>query len=466
MNREDFEDGDLVNTYLRAVPQPQSAYRHRLRARLQTQHPPRWKTLHQTRWLWSGLGAGVVAVVVALALAVQLGPRSATPVSAKAVLERVVRAARNPVPYSGTSVVSYVLRDPLMPRSMTRDVGTYRIVSRWAVQDRRHYRVDATIERPALEDETQTEVADGGPAIWYRQMLDEAVRLGPKASLSLLEDLQGERVLLWGQTVQHFLASYNTKAGSHARLLGQATILGRTADVVEIWPVIPPGTPGPCTRPSNCGPRKNGYGRARLWIDHAHGVVLRYQEYGLPREPGYIQDYVYKVTSISFNRGPSPSQLAYRPPVRVKGFLSATGVVGPVGVGPGSVLQVPPPLIYMDALSGPGGKQYALAGEGREPDPVTGNPTALRVLFTPTGSTRGPYLYIEEQVRVFGLPAAFKAGTVHVMGRCRLWTGRYPDGLRWLAGARGEVSLLAVTDALTQNGLAHYAFTRTQICRR
>jgi hypothetical protein len=67
------------------------------------------------------------------------------------------------------------------------------------------------------------------------------------------------------------------------------------------------------------------------------------------------------------------------------------------------------------------------------------------------------FLYIQEQVRVSGLPAALRTGPAHHAGACTVWTGRYADGLRRLALARGRVSLLAVANRLTQKQLVHYA---------
>jgi hypothetical protein len=72
----------------------------------------------------------------------------------------------------------------------------------------------------------------------------------------------------------------------------------------------------------------------------------------------------------------------------------------------------------------------------------------------------GPFVFVQEQYRATGLPARFARGTPHAAGSCTVHTGAYPDGLHWLALARGKITLLAVADRLGEQGLVRWAATR------
>ena len=76
----------------------------------------------------------------------------------------------------------------------------------------------------------------------------------------------------------------------------------------------------------------------------------------------------------------------------------------------------------------------------------------------------GSYVYIQERTQVHGLPAALRAGVAHIIGACRMWTGTYSDGERWVAFAKGPTSVLVSTNALSQKNLVRYAYE--DICAR
>lgn len=106
------------------------------------------------------------------------------------------------------------------------------------------------------------------------------------------------------------------------------------------------------------------------------------------------------------------------------------------------------------------GRQYVLgaSGESQDASRAVSSVDGVYLLNAPpargpptlASSPSGPFLYVEQR-RHSGLPAQLAAGTSHPAGRCTAFTGMYPDGLQWLALARGNVSLLAVSDHLGGN---------------
>jgi hypothetical protein len=72
----------------------------------------------------------------------------------------------------------------------------------------------------------------------------------------------------------------------------------------------------------------------------------------------------------------------------------------------------------------------------------------------------GKYLLVQQRIQVGGLPAALQSGTPQTVGSCRAWTGTYPDGQNWLTFAKGNVSVLLSTNAMSPAQLATYAQLR------
>jgi hypothetical protein len=268
----------------------------------------------------------------------------------------------------------------------------------------------------------------------------------------------------------------------HARVLPQAYVrlpegsmqdraTGRLADVIEIGPVMS-STTGSCNGAANCArnSRAHGYGTALLWIDHAHGILLKYEERGLPASTGAARHFVYRVTSLS-STGPTPAQLAYQAPVapttvKTSGTVTShgSGLSGRPGMGwsaPSGFVSLRPPI--------GSGNPYTVCGTGQGED-TQGRPSSADAVFSggfrspaSGGGCGRPFVYVQEQRRAFGLPPALKQGHNLGTGRCSVFTGTYPSGHHWISASRGKVVLLAVSDALTESNLAQWL--RGQVCR-
>lgn len=421
----------------------------------------------------------VTAAVLALALSLTV----ARP--AHGALSSPARTALDFVPYSGTSEIISASPPMNLPASTAQDVGRHHTIMTWAVADATHFRIDMQVLEPALESQTSVMVANGTSLVWYRDISASAFRLtfASPGAPPLAAALLSSPVLPFAAkvaSIQDLLDAVNRQSSAHARLVGQEQILGRTADVVEIRPVIRGQWSG-CTTDKNgkqsCGTHNYAYGRNRLWIDHEHLVVLQSRQYDIP--PTYGAESLYRVTSITFGQGPTSAQLAYVPPVAVKdaptgGWTSISGG----SLGGGQDWQAPRGFIQAGAPSGPGDRRYFAAGESQQFDPPGKNPSAVGVLYAtrrlpapgapPTGSPRsqvkGPYVYVQERRRRNGPPPLFASGTQHLAGTCTVWTGRYEDGVRWLGLTRGTISLEATSNTVSQAQLVRYAATK--ICAR
>jgi hypothetical protein len=371
--------------------------------------------------------------------------------------------------------MTFVEQPDLGPVAVTHDLGTHHIVSSWEVRDMTHWRVDIHILQPTLQSETMVAVANGSSAIFYREISNVAVSFrltSPSMGLALLSEFQGSGGVPLAQTLEQYLQELNNpRSHTHARAVGQQQILGRTADGIEIWPVVHSAS-GPCNNAVQCAKQEKGYGRALMWIDHEHGLVLRFEEHGIPAMQSSTHGFVYRVTSLAVGIGPSTAELSYRPPVQPvansdlgivsKGSASA----GPRGDGR---WKVPAGFIAIGAPRGAGSQPYILAGTGSSQD--SGGGTSMidaqySLGRTPTDlnqSPRGPFVYVQEQYRSTGLPRGYATSARHTAGSCTSYTGTYPDGLHWLALARGKVSLLAVANHLKEQGLVRWV--ATQVCR-
>ena len=393
------------------------------------------------------------------------------------LLEKAARAAAGPVPYSGTSEIISSSTPVNLPVSTSEDVGRNHTVMTWAVADATHFRIDAQVLEPALESQTSVMVANGSSLIWYRDISATAIRaaIGSPTPAALLV---GTILPLSGQvrSVQDLLDAYNRQSGIHATLIGQEQIVGRTAYVIEVRPVVRGQWSGCTTDKSGkqrCGTHHYAYGRNRLWIDHEHVVLLQSRRYDIP--PDFGGESLYRVTSITFGQGPTSAQLAYEPPVTVKDApVNGWGASSGSSLGGGSQWQAPKGFIPAGAPTGPGGRQYIAVSESQRFDPPGNHPSEVSVVYAarrsptpqspPTGPQRsrlkGPYVYVQERKRKNGPPPLFGTGAQHMAGTCAVWTGRYPDGIRWLGLTRGDVSLEATTNKLSQTALVRYAATK------
>jgi hypothetical protein len=449
------------------------------------------------RWPWTTGISLVAAGAVALSLLlVPFSPRHESPLNPRAVLARALDAATHITPYRATVEIFAGLAQGLVPplEATKRDLGTSRTVYQSVVRDATHWRVNVRVLAPVLRSDHEVAVANGRTVAWYESLTNRAAwyplstrRVGALLLTRFQNDPQGLPVLqvpLFGppgqglppllgsalpleQTLQQWIRRLdNPQTGTHARVLGQQTVIGRTADVIEVWPLFrgyPDGTNCNPSHPSRvCLQDSIPAGRARFWIDHEYGIVLRYQQFPIPGVPSITP---YRVTAITFGAGPTAAELAYRSPVRPVevNLLSPTRLLPPGKGGrtwrvpAGFIAARPPPSTADMPYFGDFGP--TLPGELG-----TGQTEALFLTAnTPNQPdprrARGSFLYIQEQRRV-ALPGALMAGTRWRAGTCIVYSGTYPDGIHWLALGRGHVSLLAVADALGERALVHWAATR------
>lgn len=293
-DRETVDDTEALHRYLAAVPQPDSAYRTRLRARLAAApapsrpHPPRLRR-------WEALGALVGAIALALVLAL-FAFHPEAPLSPKTVLARAIRVMDHPVPYHGSSELSFY-----------QGLQAHRIVSTWAVRDMTHWRVNFRIVQPISDRRREVAVANGRSVVWSGGIDGRVVHVTlshPELGAALLGMFEaGDQGLAIGQTLKQYLAALNNpQSRTHARLIGQQAVLGRKADVIEVWPIIWSGNSS-CTTSQRCVSTETGYGRERLWIDHQRGIPLRVQQSGIPASLTEApHNLLYRVTSLSFGQ--------------------------------------------------------------------------------------------------------------------------------------------------------------------
>jgi hypothetical protein len=507
-DREAFEDQETIDRYLAAMPRPDTRFLPALRAQLAAAPAPRRPRVPRIRWPWTtGLSLVAAAAVALSLLLVPFGPKQESPLSPRAVLARALAATSPITPYRATAEFSLVFRAYDAPVATTRDLGTSRIVYQSAVRDATHWRVDTHVLAPALFSDHEVAVANGWTVTWYESLTHRAARFPlstrrigalflnrfqtsprgplPLLPLELLPLGPAGPVVALEQTLQQWIRKLdNPRTGTHARVLGQQTVIGRTADVIEVWPVfrIYPSPDCNPLRPSRrCLQDSYPVGRARFWIDHEYGVVLRYQEFGLQVGfPSYAPHFLYRVTAITFGAGPTAAELAYHPlarPVRATVINPMRPPLPHPLPGPWvATWRVPPGFIAARPPAGTANMPYilGLSSTLNLPDIVVLSRTVgFRVTFgashidaaflTPNQpgprGARGSFLYIQEQHRA-AFPAALMTGRRWRAGACVVYTGTYPDRLHWLALARGHVSLVVVADALGERALVHWAATR------
>jgi hypothetical protein len=367
------------------------------------------------------------------------------------------------VPFTGTAITTWIARPSLAPPSAIHDLGANRITTSWSIQDATHFRIDSQVNAPGLDSNENTIVANGKHLIWYSSMANRALRmpLSTTAGLGYFGLFQGPYALPPGTSLQQYLTAFNNKKlGTHAHSAGQAEVLGRTTDVIDVSPVYTESNRNsqPCSSAKSCRKQEHGVGRARLWLDHQYGVILRSRTFGIPSNSSFQRHLHYQVTNITYGQGPTAEQLAYNPPGPIvkppPNSGSSTG--GPWL--PSAHWQLPAPFISIGGLKGPDGQKYSVRGVGEAGDPMLGEPAMEEGVFTPgPWSANGPYVYVQERIRADGVPAELRTGQGIQIGPCQVWIGAYPDGLNHLALSRGQIAVLLVSNALSQSDLQRYA---------
>ncbi|MDQ2744300.1 MAG: hypothetical protein M3Z66_18685 [Chloroflexota bacterium] len=477
-DRETFEDPTTIQHYLRAVPVADATYRRQLRHQLMEVNVHR-RTLPGFRWRVA-LSAVVVTCIAVAAAILPLHPQTSTTANAYQILSALARGAS--VPYSGAALITYtVSAQDRAPLSISRDLGRQKVMTHWTVLDSTHFRVDSHVLSPAIESGAQTVVVNGEHITVYNGITGQAVRgqFDPRFSAFWLSVLQSDRFTPPAQTVQGLVSAIKRTSGEHARIVGHGQVMGRKADIIEVRPVVVTGF-WRCKRAHPCTPQWRGFGKARLWVDHAHPVLLEYKQSGVPAAVPE-GDITYRVTSISFAHPVSSQVLGYRSPVKPRQVSSAwmDALLGGRGLSnggvdepglrwrhiPGFIVAPPPvdrtghPFTLISAMRNQAafGKIIGLDGlYVRYPAPM--NAPGLPPYGPNLPSIRGPYLYISEHLRLHGLPAALKTSKRHTVGSCEVWTGRYSHtGDARIAIADGQVALLAVGHGLSPHALLAYA---------
>jgi len=337
--------------------------------------------------------------------------------------------------------------------------------------------------------------------------------ISPRTLLAYLQS--GETVLLQqpdlARSISDYLAqlrAFRSQPGIHpyAHIVNRMRLLGHAVDVVQFAPLrvtsfdssgchsltsggphqptvtIPPR--GPCHH------YRQAVGWARVWVEQDRPFILRYQEYGLHNvynvlhAPIHVQ---YRVTSIRYGRGPSTAQLQYRPPVpmvevHAQALAYGAGVtlqggedVTPRGWVPNQAPDGIGPIDYARLATSFHGQVNGNVGP-RTVFPrstlILQNVLGLDVLYShPTHWVQvftswhgqidiyvtGPYVLVQQRKLAPGLPPQYRTGAPSTAGTCRVWTGRYADGQRWLSFRRGTISMVISTNSLSTRQLVRYA---------
>ncbi|MGI8968755.1 MAG: hypothetical protein ACR2GA_06600, partial [Chloroflexota bacterium] len=141
-DRESFEDPEIINAYLGAIPRVDCRYRARLRARLSATQAVKRDRQWLHRWWVAPVSVAVAATIAAALLAAPFGPHHQTPLAPRSVLARALSPGDSTIPYRGTSVVSFIGPRMEAPQAAVRDVRANYIVSQWTVRDDTHWRVN------------------------------------------------------------------------------------------------------------------------------------------------------------------------------------------------------------------------------------------------------------------------------------------------------------------------------------
>lgn len=438
--------------------------------------------------------------VVAMCLAV-LAAAIAEPATTSAGTHTASRhgAQATGAPYTGTAEVSYFALPRFdAPTAAAEYAAGHRVLSRFAVRDRSHFRVDVQTVSPALDSGTFTEVVNGSRATSYDARSGLAFRstVPRQHRAALLDELLGtlqsggmvseeavpqpdptKPISVYLKLLRH---PGLAPPGIHfrARIVGQDTMLNRPVDVIDYRPITIKVIGNTCSRTKHgtiCRPsRFHGSGSARIWVDRNRPFVLRYQAHGTTKPHDVAASngaFSYRVTSIVYGQGPSDQDLLLQPPVRVvAGAMLMSFMPFSEDNGPGPGVAPPGPFVYpgppsTGALSVSNGIQRS----GYGPHYTIASVTILfstgkhgTVYFYkplklgPMPYVKGPYLLIQERLRPGGLPPELQTGAVQAAGRCQSWSAAFADGQQWLAFARGKAAVLVTTNALTSSQLADY----------
>jgi hypothetical protein len=375
----------------------------------------------------------VAALVAALFLALCLPAASQ-----RAVAESLV--------VSGTSVVTFTQPATLRPSVQLMDQS--KIISTWGMDGQGHGRVNVHTAAPALLSSTEAVTISGSTITAYSDLYNRATR--EKVSSPITTDgmwgwlgyYAGGSLISLVQRMGLGYVDWANQQGMHASVVRQAQVNGRPVNVIEVSPA------GQSQSQSGSGTAPAG-GTATIWLDQQYPVVLKLSMTDSPDQP---QHWLYRVTSFNPGRLPDSTFLQYRPPVHAVAAPKSPGSGSPGNSLPSPILSGPKGFVKVKAPSG-----YLLRSWESSADPLWGKTSSIGGVFLGNGS-----LAIREQVRATGLPQELRSGTPRRAGRCQVWTGIWA-GAKWLALERKNVSLLAVSDKLSQNALVRLA--ATGICR-
>ncbi|MGH2449411.1 MAG: hypothetical protein ACRDFS_12525, partial [Chloroflexota bacterium] len=399
--------------------------------------------------------------------------RGAKPASAYDLLRQAMAAS---FPSSGSSRVTYTsLPWYKLPKASVAYAGRHEVLARWFVRDATHFRIVMQVVKPVLESGTETVVVNGRSFSAYDRRTGAAWHSTIPASA-----LPGAESYLFGlfttgefgspQAVSspatsiraflHLVRKNASDFGGSVRLLGQTHLLGQPVDIVDYGPLRVTACVRYGAGRSPNGARRclqgHGVGRARVWINSHHHLILRYREYGLLAQSSVIQtNFRYQVTSIHFPASAPRRKLSAPHPA---GQRRPWGSFGRTESGNGVFLPVA--AFAPICSAGPGWHeidQSPIADIG----PLS-NRVETDALFTAGSPTRArgfqssPYLLVQERVRVSGLPTRFKREKTTTAGGRSVRTGTYTDGQHWLAFQHGSLSIVLSTNALTTKQLLLY----------
>lgn len=357
-------------------------------------------------------------------------------------------------PFSGTSDLTFLQPPDRAPHRATRDLGSFHETSSWSVADPSHFRADVQTVSPAFDSDRQTFVVNGTTLLWYDSSLNRAIRqpVSQIPDLRLLGEFQGGTVVALDQMRGLGVVDYYTSHGGKGRVVGQDEIIGRTADVVEVGPIVQHLTIT-CSSKQSCKTKQVGFGTERVWFDHQLGIVLQVEQHGVLAASGLPRNLVYRVTSLTVGHGASAGDLGYQPPVPVTAPPSPSR--GTPVASKRLSLTIPAGLARFQPPD-----HFVLKGQVPTNSPLTGKPFSFAALFTRSHH----FLYVRERIRADGLPPELRPGVPVQFVGCQVWTGRYPDGVRWLALQHRHVSVLAASNTLSRAALRNWA--ASSICNR
>jgi hypothetical protein len=428
-------------------------------------------------------------------------------------------AAKHLQPYTGTFAIHWTELDwNMLPQAALSYTTPHEAIVHWAVRDRRHWRVDIQITRPALESGTMTGTFRGWTFTEYDARSGFAVRYTLTRPIRQLLKALGSGSVASGETffgtpgaagdpanqpdpTRPFRVTAATRHNSaasvasvtlfgqkvpltvHMRFIRRRTFLGRTVDVIGIHP----GTfmTGSCKKNGKTATCTRGYGWLRLWFDQNHPFLLRRQLYGAHGVRSSVFDkgnVGWTATQVQYGVGPSNADLAYQPPVPIiripKGGELGSGSEQGMQQVPKPFLPAPAPKQFAPQLTvaegtyGQGSAIYT-AKRGWHATRYDSIQTLfshgqyvtkrLENRFTVNAYVKGPFLLVQQELQAGGLPAALQTGTPQTAGACQGWSSTLPDGQHLYAFARGPVSVLLSSNVMS--GASLVAYVGATMCR-